>query len=304
MEKIYGSIKLYAPLFIDAAVLGESFKTKIGNQNVTLYFPRAPLAINGCNNYLLPPTQANTDWKIFDDAWGRITRNDNNQYLDADVYQVYIECKTHNIEMAQREIYSNIDNWRDLLRKTIVLDQHAVIHNMKPPKWGQYGIELYPRLQQGIHNQTVTFSIIISENFLSKQKLESIFSIGFYNKKLKSEYDFLFRAYEERAKGNYQYSLVQAVFSVELCITNEIKRLCKSRGKNFNSVTKKASLGTKFDIIKQLGGKYATKSPQYEIVKPRNDLIHNQKIPSIDTLNDVLKNVRLYIDKYSPGYFQ
>ena len=201
MKKIYGSIKFYAPLFIDATVLGESFKTKIGNKNVTLYFPSAPLAINGCNNYLLPPKLDNTDWKIFDNAWGRITSDINNQYLNANVYQVYIECETHDIEMTQREIYSNIDNWRDLLRKTIILDKKAVIENLVPPNSKQDGIELYPRLQQkGIHKRTMTFYITISEKTLSKQELKNIFSIDFYNKTLKPEYDFLIRSYEERAK--------------------------------------------------------------------------------------------------------
>lgn len=311
MGSLIGIFEFESPIPVRGDALGETYSVKIGENTVVLHFPRLPdKPINEFSTELLAPAAC-----IFDiqHSWGALRRYNvdyrpNTCY--AEVFRVYMECQTEDPDSVSGNILSNIDEWRNLLKRIIAIKKHFVSGNLMPFTESRSSITLFktdPEVKQYDSQSSIVMPVILltKECCLTKEQLNEIFEIVRCGNKLKLEYELLIQAYDERSRGNYRYSLVQALSAVEVCVGNKISALCVEKGIDSKRLIGKKSLGDKFEILRAFGVVWPTPNPNEEITKHRNDLFHVRLLsPTIQQLNDVIQKVEKYLEAYSTTYFE
>lgn len=311
METIVGVFKFEAPIPVRGDVLGEVYSAKIGEHTVNIHFPRLPgKPTNEFSTELLAPDSCSFDIQC---SWGAL-RHYNVDYRPvtccAEVFQAYIECQTEDPDSTSENILSNIDEWRNLLKRIIVIKNHCASENSLPSTEARGSITLFrtnPEVKRYDSRSSITIPVtFLSEEYvLTKEMLLEIFEVVKCGNKLKLEYELLTQAYAERSRGNYRYSLVQALSAVEVCVGSKITALCSEKGIDAKRLIGKKSLGDKFEILRALGATWPTENPNEEITKHRNDLFHVRLLsPTVQQLNDVIEKIEKYLEAYSPTYFE
>lgn len=314
MGKLNGLFQFSSPLIVRGDALGKKYRTKIGEQDVILCFPELPSKpMEGFGlNLLLPPKDCCLG--VHDDCWGHLSSYNTTEYRPnnccADVLHVYIECGTDNPDNASEDIFESIDEWRTLLKKIICLEMRCVPENLMPNACLRSGIVLFCAAPtEKKYDPYTSFTLetfsIQDESALTPEKLVKLFECVRCGTKIKLEYELLIQAYEERSKGNYRYSLVQALSAVEVCIGNKIDIICAEKGIDAKRLIGNRSLGDKFGILRALGESWPTSNPNEEITKHRNDLFHMRLLDiTVEELNEIILTIETYLNTYSPLYFE
>ncbi|MEA5134993.1 MAG: hypothetical protein VB035_02515 [Candidatus Fimivivens sp.] len=125
------------------------------------------------------------------------------------------------------------------------------------------------------------------------------------SKKIRTEYEMFINARMELQRDNFRYAILEAATAFELCISSKIKSECEKFGDHeslYQLKHGKLTLGSKVILLRSKI-KTPTKSPQKEIVDPRNDLFHNgNKNPTLEECKSVLDYVEKYLLAYLPDY--
>lgn len=314
LEKLGGLLQFASPLIVRGDALGKKYLTRIGEHDVILYFPELPdkpLEGSFSELELLPAT----DCKLHShDSWGRLKGYNSVEYKAdsccADVFQVYIECESSNSDGASADIFASLDEWRTLLEKNIYLEMKCVTNNLMPSTHLRNGIELFcitpvAKKYDPCSSTTIAAIIFEAETALTQEALVRLFEQVRCGLKVKLEYELLIQAYEERSKGNYRYSLVQALSAVEVCVGNRITMVCTEKNIDAKRLIGKKSLGDKFEIVRALGIDWPTSNPNEEITKYRNDLFHMRLLSlTVQELNQIISKIEIYLRAYSPTYFE
>ena len=313
MENLIGFVEFKSGIPVRGDTLGEIYQAKFGEQDVSIHFPCLPEKPHDYTiQELLPPKGCEIR---LSGSWGQLRSHNSIQYKAdtciAVVSQVYIVCQTEDPDNASDDIFHNIDKWRDSLKAVICLENKIVVDNLwvssiTTERGSIVLCRTRPKVKAYDNRSVINISssVITLEDILTKEKLLTIFRLTDCKNKLKLEYELLLQAYIERAKGNYRYSLIQALSAIEVCVDVKINYLCDEKEIDTNRLIGRKSLGEKFEILKAFGVNWLTKNPNEEIVKHRNDLFHMRVLsPSLQRLNDVISAVEMYLREYSKTYY-
>ncbi len=326
MKEIIGRISLKYSIPCRGDVLGRSYPSTINGENVKIVFPEIVTIADPRDpehNKKCPVVKAPLGFKEGDNwRWGAIRGYNANLLNDHSTIETYIDMvgitlsiEEEQIEEAVNDIAAGINKWRaQLHERTNILDKsliEAADIEVFDNKGEGEGLDLYLKetgTRFSIKQKSIITGVIRDlKSYLTPDELKTILSEIDISKQLKQEYQMFSRATCEHRSGNTRYAIMEATTAVELCITQKIQDRCLELGIDGKGLCDAfyRSLGNRFDFLKQLRVELATKDPQNEIVKPRNNLFHNRKIePSKKESASVICAARKYLELYTPVMYE
>lgn len=312
MVTLKGIVTLDSPLYIPGQALDCEYRSFLGGHEIRVFLPQLPIRPNAKGTESLMPPQA-CDANA-PDAWGFLKSYHPTNYEPgsscAAVQSIFIQCAVDDFALSCDAMQSSIDNWRIRLSQLLCLEKKYDYsydgHATNPGR----GIHLFttgPASQKYTENLMgeITGLMIDLDDSLNQAQLEMVFLSLDLSRSLKLEYELLVHAYQELTNGALRYSLFQAISAVEICITNKLADLCVEKELDAKILVDKKTLGEKFLMLRDFGLRWPSKNPNSEITKLRNDLFHCRSVsPDFKTVKEVLRTVRVYLDHFSPGYFE
>lgn len=307
MEILEGIIELDFPLIVQSVALEAEYNSALGGHEIRIYFPHLPFSPEGS---LLPPEKCSAKAP---DPWGSVIDYSPSTYPDGNISvainKLYFQCNTSDFDVSCEKLQLDIDRWRLRLYSVLCLEKKRDYGYSGHSNIPGQGIHLF-RATPEFHRYNIslpgTIEVVMHsfEYSLSQTQLSELFVSADLSQNLKLEYDLLARAYQEIGKREYRFALIQALSAIEICLTNKLSILCDEKSIDANLLLGKKSLGDKFEMLRAFRLDWPTKNPNETITKYRNDLFHSRLIsPSLKTATDVIDEIRLYLDTYSPGYF-
>ena len=328
---IYGIFTLPSQINCCADVMGQEFPIVLGNIKGKIIFPSLSKMLNKDTKSedllkMIPgpicPIQKN--WYNEQDSFGKtdwgqtLTFPDCNSIIDKIL--LVFDIAENNNSIESEEIYANILNWVDRFYdiKELLTNTISHIKSEKPTVFvkdfgfSSTGLQLYldketdllPIPKESDTKHIITLSM--GGNYLNKDTYKEIINLTNKNKDIKFDYKY----YLEGKRAFYNEDYIKAVTicapALEFVLSQSLEAFCKSKGIYFlNKLRKKyRMLGGMFELAEDIKMPLPTSDYKTKLLELRNKVIHKGYKPTINEVNDYLKDIKLYIDTLSPSLLE
>lgn len=312
MNQIMGLIPLAEPILCKKEVLGEKFNTKIEGRDVTFIMPSFDESKDGSvgmEHMLISPNYFSTFKEGNSNlVWGCVIGWPNG-LSSVQMIAIEINLKEDDFDENAQKIYRIAKNWGDLIRyyACLITKQNCLTSFGSASSYGF--VNLFNKKTKERISTTSTHNITINipaaSEYLSMENMKLIIEMLSSNKKIKTEYHFLLKAYSDLKNHELRQTIVDATTSLEICLDNYIMKTCDAKEIDGTKLLDHRSLGDKFRVLKILKIELPTKDPDKKIVKFRNDIVHNRNLePSTKDVGILLEHVNKYLKEFSPDFLE
>lgn len=309
---ISGPLTLSEYILCKSEVLGQTFDAVIGGIKVSLSFPVCPAinandAKNRFPHSLLPPEGAET-WDKGENRlnWGYIVHHPDFESSIATL-AIRVDCPDTMVQDTAAQLYNSIEKWEHSFLDYLKL-------TLKQSIARDFDSERKPCELQLIHEKYIprniellfSFSIPTFEDYAYKKDIIDAIAFASSGKELYLEYQMLLSSYEARKRKNNRQAIIDACSAVEVCLEKAIGKKCSQKGLDaqFFLKGKYLSLGDRFALIKQLDDTLGNINYQKIIVRPRNDVAHNNSpYPSDEDTDKLITCVEECLNHFFSSYY-
>ena len=291
-----GLLTLSQEILCKGEVLGQDFHAVIANIPVAICFPEFSLTEEKEKealqvDKLQAPTIAKT-WKRGQKSlyWGYPMQLPSGNSC-VNLLAISTECEESQVEEKAKILYGAIEKWTHAFVSYLMIStKQNTERDRNIPKEKACELELLGK--QYIPKEVgdvFYFSIVDKNRFASKEQIEQAITFANTGKELLLEYQMMLSAYSARRHYQNRQAIVDACSAVELRLVNNIEKSLNALNLNPKFfLDKYASLGSRFELIKQLDKSFPADDFQGIIVKPRNDIAHNREAYPDDKTTDRL----------------
>lgn len=317
MDKIFGLLELDIPILCKKEVVGEKFKTKIKGIDVNVILPSFDKSKDGLvgmnHNLISPDIFKGTKRGDSDLEWGSVVAYPSRL---SSIKLIALEFKLESGDKDEviQSLYNVVPKWGSTFIDYIYLTTRQSIFSGVDMESPNSSLELFankPRKyipKRAIDPIRVVITIEDDRRALSIENMTEILGMLSSEKELRLEYQLLLKSYYSRKDNNLRQTIIDGAASFEICLSKSILSTCNSMTIDGESLLEGKSLGALVNLLEELKIETSTKTTQKyrdKIVSLRNDVVHTRDLnPTKKAVNILLDEVNMFLEKYSPGYFE
>lgn len=306
-----GLLTLSEQILCKKEVLGKSFNCEIAGIPLQICFPQYPVVeesnpIIGISNPLLPP-EIGAIWKRGNNTlcWG-YPMNYPSGHSCIELLALSVECGDELISTYAHRLYESIHNWEHAFIDHLKLETKQGVNRNKNIRHNNCNLELMVD-EYVPDNRTITLCLNIpnESSYASENDISNAISFANSGAELFLEYQMLLSAYEARQQGQNRRSVLDACAAIEIALVKQIEGYCRSIGLSPSIILKKYRyLGERIELLKEIDKSVPNKDYQSLVVKPRNNVMHNNDIfPSDETTDRLIACVEVFLEHYHTSYY-
>ena len=231
---IKGLLEFSKSILCKEEVLGKSYKAKIADIDVTVYFPKMPLPNpnNGMCIPLLPPEKVEKIKRGNENIiWGSpiAGREPNSSHIGVHAYVncVLIEFEDEENETIQdisQRIYEDAVRWENAFVNYCELCTKQNYNRYEQKNYGMEILSLWSHngAIQSKEMQTITIEETQVSKFSNEKQIQDAIEFASAKKELLIEYQMLLSAYKARQQNLNRQIIIDACAAAELVLINTI----------------------------------------------------------------------------------
>ncbi|MBR3312208.1 MAG: hypothetical protein IKG15_10355 [Solobacterium sp.] len=305
-----GILKLSETLLCEKEVLGEIYDFEIEDIKGHLHFPQYPIINQSNSDYplmpgLLPPaiiSIRNPDKLTH--SWGNPALVPPGiSYVKA--LALTIDCTEEHSVSNAKILYKSIQKWEQAFTDYIKIVRKQNVKRDLNVNVNTCMLYLYNKtfipdspifyIDGDVHSKTAA----------SKSEIKDAIDFANSGKELALEYQMLVSAYKAIMNNQNRLAILDACSSIEIALIKQITSFCQSKEINPSIlINQYRSLNDRFKLLKEISTKLPKLKYLDEIVKPRNEVMHNRDVnPTNETTEKLILCVENYLKFFNAPYY-